>query len=171
MPNYCQNELKVSGDKNILERFKKAAGTEKRVLDFNVFVTYPKELEEADEKWNEWWDKRNKCKTAEDITAIGPAPYNAYDKEGYDWCIRRWGTKWNSIEPNIVDDGKALLYDFDTAWSPPCPIVLEMSKKFPDLKFTLKYWEGGSGFKGVFKCVDGGVTKTEMSSYRGHRGG
>jgi hypothetical protein len=35
---------------------------------------------------------------------------------------------------------------FSTAWSPPTPIIEELSRRFPKVKFTLEYVDEGGGF-------------------------
>lgn len=51
----------------------------------------------------------------------------------YDWQLHNWGTKWDACDPNYDYETKTL--DFQTAWSSPEKIILEMSKMFPDLSF------------------------------------
>lgn len=43
----------------------------------------------------------------------------------YDWCIENWGTKWNAKETFVVDDHTV---DFETAWSMPEPVFVELAK-------------------------------------------
>lgn len=43
----------------------------------------------------------------------------------YDWSIENWGTKWNAKETFVVDDHTV---DFETAWSMPAPIFVELAK-------------------------------------------
>jgi hypothetical protein len=77
----------------------------------------------------------------------------------YDWSCQHWGTKWDlcDMEPctndlDLVkdesDDGE-LYYRFDTAWSPCIPVVIEMSKQYPDLEFSISYEDEGCGFAGI----------------------
>lgn len=47
----------------------------------------------------------------------------------YEWSIRNWGTKWNSYNNSF--DGESIV--FDTAWTPPHPVLLKMSEMFPDI--------------------------------------
>jgi len=37
------------------------------------------------------------------------------------------------------------LKEFDTAWSPPIPVIEKMASLFPDHEFDLQYFEGGMG--------------------------
>ena len=43
----------------------------------------------------------------------------------YDWCVKNWGTKWNAKETFVVDDHTV---DFETAWSMPDPVFVELAK-------------------------------------------
>lgn len=50
----------------------------------------------------------------------------------YSWSSANWNTKWNSYEPwctkietNEKGDG-VLQFGFDTAWSPPMPVLVEL---------------------------------------------
>jgi len=49
MPNWCQNELRVSGKRDDLDRFKEAAKGENGCLDMNSFIPYPVEYKNQDE--------------------------------------------------------------------------------------------------------------------------
>ncbi len=60
---------------------------------------------------------------------------------------------------------------FRTAWSPPEPVILELSKQFPKLTFTLKYWEGGAAFRGILRVKAGEVLRAASYHYAGPRGG
>ena len=49
------------------------------------------------------------------------------------WRVNSWGTKWNSSCAEITyEDEETLEYQFDTAWSPPEPIILQLREKFGD---------------------------------------
>ena len=41
------------------------------------------------------------------------------------------------------------IYNFLTAWSPPINWLVETSKKYPDLKFSINYIEHGCDFRGT----------------------
>ena len=62
------------------------------------------------------------------------------------WNMENWGTKWNCGDGFVNDNGG---YWFSTAWSPACPIVLELSKLIgQSLRHT--YLEEGDAFCGEF---------------------
>lgn len=77
-------------------------------------------------------------------------------KDWYSWAVANWGTKWNSYDFKIIREKRRnyLVFRFDTAWSPPVPVFLAISKKFPKLKFTvLSYDECGNfACEGWFKA-------------------
>ena len=60
---------------------------------------------------------------------------------------------------------------FDTAWSPPLPVVRKAAELFPSLSFELRYFECGDGFNGLFCCREGEVDFDESGPYFGDRGG
>lgn len=91
----------------------------------------------------------------------------------YSWCVANWGTKWNAQDTVFKKDptDQEATICFDTAWSPPIPVVETLSRKFPRLSFTLRYWECGVGFKGLFRVHNGTVIANATFSYHGSRGG
>ena len=171
-PNWCDCELIVRAKNKSamfdIDTFMAVAHSEiHKDLDFNNFIPYPKKYKDVDDKAKQWRET-NKCKI--------PPFKDGYNSGGYDWCIKNWGTKWNATavrigEYNIKTRTAVVIYDFQTAWSPPNPVVYKMSKMFPSLCFELKFFEGGVGYKGVFKCENGEIVKDITNHYMGGRGG
>ena len=87
--------------------------------------------------------------------------------------IEAFRAEWNAADVKFADSSspKKLVIHFSTAWSLPRPVIEAMAAKHPKLKFTLKYYEGGMGFKGVIKCENGEVVDDHDEHYRGRRGG
>jgi len=97
---------------------------------------------------------------------------DSYSRGGYEWCIAHWGTKWGLYDIEVVSDEVGVVdYTFQTAWSPPLPVIVAMGEQFPDLKFTLCYYEGGGGFQGALIVEGGQVVKDKNRPYDGDRGG
>lgn len=90
----------------------------------------------------------------------------------YDWRCDHWGVKWNVEGGDRMDHVSRIRLTFSTAWSPPKPIVMALSEKYPTSKFSLRFYECGEGFKGHY-AVKGGVVQADAwdKSYRGRRGG
>jgi hypothetical protein len=72
----------------------------------------------------------------------------------YDWSVSNWGTKWNSYSFHRLDDGIA----FDTAWSPPEPVIEKLSEMFPEVHITHEYFDEGWNFWGVDEYLAGEKT-------------
>lgn len=54
----------------------------------------------------------------------------------YDWRWDNWNTKWNSYGYDGGSPGGAGTpqgMSFETAWSPPHPVILQLSRMFPDV--------------------------------------
>ena len=160
MPNYCENELTVTGSPEKLLEFKKRVSSKKEDLGTQSIEqqVIDRLLHREDEEG-----------LILDAERIKPYPKGLnYDRR--DWRVENWGTKWLD-EPSLSELTGALLYSFDTAWSPPCSLVLEMGRMFPELCFELQYWEGGAGFQGTFIMENGKVITNEHTDYSGDRGG
>jgi|WetSurMetagenome_2_1015567.scaffolds.fasta_scaffold22910_2 hypothetical protein len=150
MPNWCNNTLKVIGPEDELQKlrekmkgrdidwgnpsdFEKDVKLDELEFDFNQFVPVPEEVREK-----------------------------GFNHAGHDWCVSNWGTKWPCDAHSFYHQGELLIVDFDTAWSPPTPVIKAMGKMFPKLTFQLDYKEEGMQFMGTFIVAKGRVT---LNSY------
>ena len=152
MANWCNNSLLIVGKKEDLNNFKKQYKSEKTCLDFNKIISN----KENKNKWQIEWEK---------LTAEEKQKWrNNFDqywfnKSGYDWQIKNWGTKWNAgiREPRQVDD--ELVYCFETAWSPCDKIVKRLIEMHPELEFNLEFEEWGNCFMGAVRGHNGEITE------------
>ena len=55
----------------------------------------------------------------------------------YDWNRNNWGTKWNAYDTEVKEELRIIR--FDTAWSPPYPVIVALSRHVPN--FTHYYIE------------------------------
>lgn len=71
----------------------------------------------------------------------------------YEWCIQNWGTKWNSYDnESWRDDG----FDFNTAWNAPHPVIIALSKRYPDVLICHKWADEDLGSNcGYREYLDG----------------
>lgn len=53
----------------------------------------------------------------------------------YEWCLEKWGTKWNAYDSNQEEYG----ISFNTAWSAPFPVIHALSVKFPDENIRIRW--------------------------------
>ena len=62
MPNWCDNELVIEGEKEEIERFKEKAKDEEGILSFSKFLPIPEKVNSYDwcmENWGTKWDAVN----------------------------------------------------------------------------------------------------------------
>lgn len=149
MPNHVFNVLKVSGPKQEVNRF---------IL--HAEGLYP-------------WDTANKLELLSCASFI-PPPKDAienYGEIGYHWAVANWGTKWGCYDIDRHIGKRSVLYIFQSAWSPPVPVIYRMVMNFPKLRFSLHYREGAMGFQGWVKGYKGQITMNKDAEYRGCYGG
>jgi hypothetical protein len=88
----------------------------------------------------------------------------------YEWCLKKWGTKWdvphsqvylNAEEEDQDKDTDVWEASFDTAWGPPVEWVEHVSKNFPELLFRIEYSEMGMWFAGYATYIDGEETESK----------
>jgi len=128
-----------------------------------------------------------------DFNKIVPPPVFEKDGDWYDWNTTNWGTKWNAYHQPLMEDlevlkstrniirfmeedhGVCILeskrivrYNFDTAWSPPIPVIMALSKMYPDTVMKVAYLEEGNGFAGYMYITQGELKKEiDMSNSQG----
>ena len=163
MPNWNENELTITGDREQLQNFiKKAKGVNHEGKDTNLllnnFVPLPEEL------------KNTRSPSRNPKSARSQRLIKIYGCDNWwDWNIKNWGTKWD-IDPDGLMFSllkKKAIYDFDTAWSPPVKWLKKVSILFPKLTFKLKYEEPGIGFAGIATAKNGKFTDDCRNTLKG----
>ena len=200
MPNWCEQDLTVSTPDQDnwksfipeLKRFKNhAEGTtrygDKQVLYDGHFIPYPLKYAIQDAKVK----AIDKYRSEKFMSAGGQNmsdeertqwnkdnPFNrekdGFNQGGYNWCVQNYGSKWGISKSELTNDDSewgTLEYSFQSAWSPVKPLILKMSQLFPNLVFTLRYFERGMAFHGIYEVKNGEVKEEEETKYYGNRGG
>ena len=86
------------------------------------------------------------------------------DANWYQWANNNWGTKWDvEVHNSMIEDDYVEL-SFDSAWGPPIAWVEIVARKYPKLKFSLKYDEPGLCFMGCAKGSNGKI-ETQTIEY------
>lgn len=168
MPNWVKNIVSIKGTAKDLKAIKELLFTEDdkdtTVFDFNKIIHMPESLDlesgsitddamkaftkygrrtfRSDEWIKETAEKYNK--TSEELIDLGRRYYQNIIDYGsstwYDWRIRNWGTKWNTTYPELTyESDNELCYEFQTAWSAPEPVYLELSRLYPDVEIDVSY--------------------------------
>ena len=124
MPNWTNNEITLRGDKEKLDAFKQRVAGESGAIDFNRLVPMPEH--------------------SETFYADGPIGEEEQQKYGrnnwYDWSTEHWGTKWNACRIETAEHDDTLVYNFDTAWDCPRPLVEPIADLAHALGLTIG-WE------------------------------
>lgn len=180
MPNHVECDLKITGEmeiiKTLINRYRTGTvqqmlGMEKEelFLDANKIIPYPEKFRIADEKYKEAHELYDKGElTWAELKEIP----DGYNNGGYDWCCKNWGTKWGMYDFDDIKFGKTfVMFKFLSAWAPPLPLVKKMSEDFPDLVFSIKFYDGGAQFKGHYKVKAGDKLEDKTEEYKGRRGG
>jgi hypothetical protein len=134
MPNWCENNLYVSGPRQDLQNFMSLA----RVED------------------------SNDDKGSLSLKKIFPRPKGSAEEflSEYDWRVANWGTKWDLDIWTFSDNGSEIIWSFGSANKPPIDAIRHVSKIFPTLEFKMEFWEYIEDFAGRLTCKnDDGVAE------------
>lgn len=142
MPNWCFNELEVTGKPKMISKLlKQIETTEHEVLN-------PDEA------------------TLFDFNKVIPMP--DYEKDNwYSWRTTNWGTKWNANDVCMYGDWEngGITIQFETAWSPPEPVFAKLAEQNPSLTLVLKTYEEGMSFYATIKYKGKRVKVIEQGNF------
>lgn len=160
MPNWCNNTVIVDGNKKEIQRFIKYVKNPftKAPLSFQTILPMPRELERTQspavivtqEEYTKWRTQAEfnphhgeQAMITQEMSDNLKAKYGT--DNWYDWKMANWGTKWEIGNDDIttIFEDTHLSYNFDTAWSPPEGIYVELVKQFPTLIIDWHYSEEG----------------------------
>lgn len=89
-------------------------------------------------------------------------PRPAEEQDWYNWNVANWGTKWDACEAWLEEEAEGTLtYRFDTAWSPPFPIIEKFVNTNPDVDLDYHY-EEEQGWGGHIEVRQGELVKHEQ---------
>ena len=143
MPNWCNNNISITGPNSVIDKIEKIVKEEKEDNGLlNFFHPMPKQLEGT---------------TSPSSSADKPQPMVEGFDNWYDWRVENWGTKWELCEFYGVDrqyhseqnEGESTItFGFDSAWSPPINAYEQFLRDNEDCSLKAWYYEGGCDFMG-----------------------
>ena len=146
MPNWCDNQVTISGPSSVIDKIEKIVTSEKAENGLlNYFYPMPAELKDttADMK--------------EDKKMIKKYGYSDW----YGWATNEWGTKWEVSEffgvekqPDASIGHSTISFAFSSAWSPPIGAYENFLANNQDCTLRARYYEGGCDFMGVWEDYD-----------------
>ena len=160
MPNYCNNNIVITGPNSVIDKIEKIANGDKGDL-LQYFYPMPKELND---------------------TIAGPEPKTKKEKlekrrlqveygasNWYDWRVENWGTKWDIMEfynitrKEIGEDESEIWLGFDTAWAPALGAYEKFIDENSNCSLKAYYYEPGCDFMGEW---DNGIDSCfEVAKY------
>lgn len=152
MPNWCDNTLTITGPEETIKKLEE-------------FVGRP--ITEGEEKIDEpIFSLANIKPSTHDIDP----KYALFPSSGpEDWWnnnVNSWGTKWDVLGEGVYksrDEGK-VGYSFQSAWSPPTPVIERLAEIFPEVKIDFRYMETGCDFWGIEIYENGELVSEEGGS-------
>ena len=174
MPNWVYNSLVVSGDTLELEKFRnhlnqpftKHFPEHKWNEETQTFDEFPSQQVYSNPVFAFWnvikptdleayYGESYKHDSTNLIESINKGFEVGMD--WYNWNVRNWGTKWDVATSDdnqysdttleVTEEG-ALMYHFNTAWSPVEQVISKLSEMYPNLSFDYEFEEeqgwGGS---------------------------
>ena len=143
MPNWCNNNISITGPNSVIDKIEKIVKEEKEDNGLlNFFHPMPKQLEGT---------------TSPSSSADKPQPMVEGFDNWYDWRVENWSTKWEVCEFYGVDrqyhseqnEGESTItFGFDSAWSPPINAYEQFLSDNEDCSLKAWYYEGGCDFMG-----------------------
>ena len=148
MPNWCDNQITITGPNSVIDKIEKIVKDEdsKNGL-LNYFHPMPAELR--------------------DTTADGSKDKKMIKKYGhsdwYSWACENWSTKWDISEFYGVDrqylteqsEGESVItFGFSSAWAPPIGAYEKFLADHEDCSLRAFYYEGGCDFMGIWDNFD-----------------
>lgn len=101
--------------------------------------------------------------SVDDLYDLGSTLYAYYTEfgafTGIDWAINNWGTKWNAISLDVIEDGENTQVVFDTAWCAPVNWLHALESR--NIPFTCE-WENEDYERGIIAFDGKKFTETEL---------
>lgn len=145
MPNWCNNNITISGPKEKLESLSKAAEAGEL---FNFMYPRSKDLDITAGSLGS-----DTCPEQIELVKKENANLEKHGfKNWYDWSVANWGTKWDVSEcyANEINDN-TLTLAFDTAWGPALGAYEHYTRHNNDISIKGYYYEPGMDFMGCWQ--------------------
>ena len=154
MPNWCDNQLSITGPNSVIDKIEKIVKEESNNAEnglLQFFHPMPKELLDT--------EAGPIAKTKAEKNARQSRKLEFGAENWYDWRVNNWGTKWEVNEFYGVDrqhindslDESTISFGFSSAWSPPINAYEKFLEDNSDCFIRAYYYEGGCDFMGLWE--------------------
>ena len=146
MPNWCNNTVSIAHQDPEKLRALVAAVNEGKFC--NHVIPVPEDLQIVAGFLGDGDEQRAlEAKEQENLKKYGV-------KNWYDFCVNRWGTKWDvDAYEKVKFDAQGVTFGFDSAWSPPIGVYEALVED--GFSVTAFYYEPGMCFCGKWSDEDG----------------
>jgi len=135
MPNYCTNYLIMGGNTEVLK-----------------------------DLWEKYFAQLTFNQHGMFLQLLCPMP-DLEESEIHDWRLSNWGTKWEATDMHGVHfDNDILIFEFETAWSPPVEAVKYFCSWF-GVHGRLHYYDLDSDFVGFYDSANDKNCELEFNSH------
>lgn len=178
MPNWVKHQVTIKGSKEEIARCYEQITKGEKGFSFKNIIPMPESLNvtcgslsHIAEKWSKASDEEkkkiekknrisNKKKAEMQVILDNIAKYGF--PTWYEWSIEKWGTKWDACEADCNCYEETITITFDTAWSTPVPIFMELSRQFPDITIYVEYADEDLGCNcGTYTISNGQILADE----------
>lgn len=130
MTGSCENKMVVSGDID-------------RIREFDA----------AFKGYQASWDDSKLRYPSYCFNALYPIPEEIVKNEtdGHDWCLKNWSVAWDCVIKCAEANPGCIKYKFYTFLYPPYLWALEVSKRWPDIRIVLLYFDGEYAGEMIFE--------------------
>ena len=151
MPNWCDNQITITGPNSVIDKIEKIVNEESNNAEnglLQFFHPMPKALKDT-VAGPEPKTKKEKLEKARLNVEYGASNW-------YDWRCTNWGTKWELCEFYGVDrqhlndslDESTISFAFSSAWAPPIGAYEQFLADNENCSLKAYYYEGGCDFMG-----------------------
>ena len=151
MPNWCDNQVTITGPNKTIDKIEKIIKLEDKsdigLLQF--MYPMPKELNDTTAP------APNKTAKDKKLGKVRKLEFGA--DSWYDWRVNNWSTKWDVNEFYGIDrqywseqlEGESTIsFGFCSAWAPPIGAYEKFLEDNSDCSLKAYYYEGGCDFMG-----------------------
>ncbi len=149
MPNWCNNNITITGPNKIIDKIDKIVAEEGSTGGLlQYFHPMPKELMDT--------TSPAPNKTAKEKKVIKARKLKFGADSWYDWCVNNWSTKWDVNEFYSIKrielgiDESEISFGFDSAWAPPLGAYEKFIEDNSNVTIRATYFEGGCDFMGIW---------------------
>jgi hypothetical protein len=166
MPDWTKTKLNVTGKKqDCLSLISLCTNEEKGIpFDLNKIIPMPEELEHTENPSVDTEERKKELAEKYRFT------------NWYSWQSYYWGTKWGvnvisgwdtETEDPIVHSS---IISFSSPWNCPMPVLLKLSKLFPDVRLYVFYCDEGGDKVHSASLISGKITKETTYSVESPEG-